>query len=80
MITSVAVVLVLVANAHAQNHAAEFQTFWDQFRPAVAQNDNDVVTALGKMTATFKYYNNRDERTTTVGIRQFQVLKAVDYK
>lgn len=39
----------------------------------------DMLTAVGKITATFKYYNDTDEKTTSLFLRQFQVVKLVHY-
>jgi len=41
-------------------------------------DDNGVLMAVGTITATFKYYNNRDERTTTLGVRRFRVVLVDD--
>lgn len=40
----------------------------------------DVLTAVGKINATFKYYSDTDEKTTPLTVRQFQVVKLVDYE
>ncbi len=60
LITSVAMVLVLVANARAQNHVAEFQAFWDQFRSAVVQNDTARIAALTSFPFTTRGPFDRD--------------------
>lgn len=39
----------------------------------------DMLTAVGKLTATFKYYNDTDEKTTPLSVRQFDVVKLVHY-
>lgn len=39
----------------------------------------DLLTAVGKLTATFKYYNDTDEKTAPLTVRQFQVVKLADY-
>ena len=41
-------------------------------------DDHDLILEVGGITATFKYYNNRDERTTPLGIRQFRVMKLAE--
>lgn len=46
LITVVALLLLLGANASAQDRIAEFQAFWDQFRSAVLQNDKARIAAL----------------------------------
>lgn len=45
-ITVIALLLLLGANAPAQDRVAEFQAFWDQFRSAVLQNDEARIAAL----------------------------------
>ena len=39
----------------------------------------DMLTAVGKLTATFKYYNDTDEKTTPLTVRKFDVVKLVNY-
>lgn len=39
----------------------------------------DMLTAVGKLTATFKYYNDNDEKTTPLTVRKFDVVKVVHY-
>lgn len=39
----------------------------------------DMLTAAGKITATFNYYNDTDEKTAPLTVRQFQVVKLVHY-
>lgn len=39
----------------------------------------DVLTAVGKITATFKYYDDTAEKTGPLSVRQFQVAKIVYY-
>lgn len=38
-------------------------------------DDDQVLSDFGNITATFKYYSNRDERTTPLGSRKFRVVK-----
>ncbi len=40
----------------------------------------DILTAVGKLTATFKYYNDTDEKTTPLSVRRFDVVKLVNYE
>jgi hypothetical protein len=40
----------------------------------------DMMTAVGKLTATFKYYSDTDEKTTPLSVRQFDVVKLVNYE
>jgi len=39
----------------------------------------DVISAVGKLTATFKYYNDTDGKTTPLNVRQFNVVKLAYY-
>lgn len=39
----------------------------------------DLLTAVGKLTATFKYYNDTDEKTGPLTVRQFSVVKLAYY-
>ncbi len=39
----------------------------------------DIFTAVGKVTATFKYYDDTAEKTAPLPTRQFQVVKTVYY-
>jgi hypothetical protein len=39
----------------------------------------DLLTAVGKLTATFKYYNDTDEKTAPLTVRQFNVVKLAYY-
>ena len=39
----------------------------------------DILTAIGKVTATFKYFDDTSEKTGPLTIRQFQVVKTVYY-
>lgn len=39
----------------------------------------DVVTAVGKINATFKYYDDTAEKTGPLNVRQFQVVRTVYY-
>lgn len=40
----------------------------------------DMLTAVGKITATFKYYNDTDEKTAPLTVRKFDVVKLVNYE
>lgn len=40
----------------------------------------DMLTAVGKITATFKYYNDTDQKMAPLAVRQFQVVKLVNYE
>lgn len=39
----------------------------------------DILTAVGKVTATFKYFDDTAEKTGPLTVRQFQVVKTVYY-
>ncbi|HEX6187674.1 MAG TPA: hypothetical protein VFZ40_06320 [Pyrinomonadaceae bacterium] len=39
----------------------------------------DVLTAVGKVTATFKYFDDTAEKTAPLTVRQFHVVKTVYY-
>jgi hypothetical protein len=39
----------------------------------------DLMSAVGKLTATFKYYNDTDEKTGPLAVRQFNVVKMAAY-
>lgn len=39
----------------------------------------DILTAVGKVTATFKYFDDTAEKTAPLAVRQFQVVKTVYY-
>jgi hypothetical protein len=41
--------------------------------------EKDIFTAVGKVTATFKYYDDTSEKTAPLPTRQFQVVKTVYY-
>lgn len=75
LITSLAIVLVLVASARAQNQVAEFQAFWDQFRSAVQQNDKAGIAALTSFPFTTRGPFDRDP---TVKHSRAWFLKRVD--
>ena len=40
----------------------------------------DMLTAVGKITATFKYYDDADEKTRALSTRQFTVVRTVTYE
>lgn len=60
LITSVAVLLVLVTNVQAQRPVAEFQVFWNQFRAAVLQDDKSQIAALTSFPFTTRGPFDRD--------------------
>lgn len=39
----------------------------------------DILTAVGKVTATFRYYDDTAEKTGALTVRQFQIVKTVYY-
>lgn len=41
--------------------------------------NKDILTTVGKITATFKYYDDTAEKTGPLSVRQFQVAKIVYY-
>ena len=41
--------------------------------------EKDIFTAVGKVTATFKYYDDTAEKSGPLGVRQFQIVKTVYY-
>jgi hypothetical protein len=41
--------------------------------------EKDIFTAIGRVTATFKYYDDTSEKTAPLPTRQFQVVKTVYY-
>ncbi len=75
LIASVAIVLVSLANAHAQSHVAEFQAFWDQFRSAVLQNDKARIAGLTSFPFTTRGPLDRDP---TIKHSRAWFLKSID--
>lgn len=75
LITSLAIVLVLVASAPAQNQVAEFQSFWNQFRSAVQQNDKARIAALTSFPFTTRGPLDRDP---TIKHSRAWFLKSID--
>lgn len=75
LLTSFAIILVLIASAQAQNQVAEFQAFWDQFRSAVLQNDKVRIAALTSFPFTTRGPFDRDP---TIKHNRQWFLKRID--
>lgn len=68
----------MLANLRAGLSGTGGETWFEDWEIRGDEN-KDVLTAVGKVTATFKYYDDTAEKSGPLTTRQFQVVKTVYY-